>query len=176
MRAKRKEAAGCVIAAIGVLRHTYTSSHTERVKACCSAYNRRVLLYKEKKVGWEEEASSMQRDEVSAEAREEAEIARESADPSSSRDQSSRSGGGGGGANESHDGTIQLKVRTMEGIDHLVRVKMDDKVSALKKAVQESTGAAEADQRLIYNGRAMKNEQFVRELGALSFFFFSSLP
>ena len=105
----------------------------------------------------------MQRDKVSAEARESAD------DPSSSRGWSSRSAGSDDRATESQDGTIQLKVRTMEGTDHVINVKLDDKVSALKRAVQESTGAAEADQRLIYNGRAMKNEQTVRELG--TFFF-----
>ena len=51
-----------------------------------------------------------------------------------------------------------IYVKTLEGRSHAIDFCPDDKVSELKKKVQEKTGCAQDQQGLVYQGRVLEND------------------
>ncbi|TRM67423.1 ubiquitin-related domain-containing protein [Schizophyllum amplum] len=58
-----------------------------------------------------------------------------------------------------------IKVKTLTGKEIELDADPEDKIRRVKEKVEEQTGIPPDQQRLIFSGRQLKNEQSVQEVG-----------
>ena len=60
---------------------------------------------------------------------------------------------------------MQIKVKTLTGRDMPLDVEPQDKIIRIKEMMEEKEGISPAQQRLIFNGSQLNDDQTVQEAG-----------
>lgn len=60
---------------------------------------------------------------------------------------------------------MQIKVKTLTGRDMPLDVEPQDKILRIKEMMEEKEGISPAQQRLIFNGSQLNDDQTVQEAG-----------
>ena len=67
--------------------------------------------------------------------------------------------------NETKRNEMQIKVKTLTGRDMPLDVEPQDKIIRIKEMMEEKEGISPAQQRLIFNGSQLNDDQTVQESG-----------
>lgn len=60
---------------------------------------------------------------------------------------------------------MQIKVKTLTGRDMAIDVEPQDKIIRIKEMMEEKEGISPAQQRLIFNGSLLNDDQTIQESG-----------
>lgn len=76
--------------------------------------------------------------------------------------------GGGGGGEEEQREEVVINIRCSNGTKFTVRTSLDSSISAFKAALAQNCDVPADQQRLIYKGRILKDDQTLESYGTLS--------
>lgn len=78
--------------------------------------------------------------------------------------------GGGGGGEEEQREEVVINIRCSNGTKFTVRTSLDSSISAFKAALAQNCDVPADQQRLIYKGRILKDDQTLESYGTLSLY------